>query len=340
VVPRRGYSPTVSVVVCTRDRPQQLDRCLASLASLSYPAYHVLVVDNAPRDERSREVALYWGVQYLIEPVRGVTRARNRGAYACRTEIIAYVDDDAMADPSWLEVLTQDFADPRVAAVTGAILPINPASRNDTIGRGAERGPRRVVGRETPGWFEIANFGDLGDESNMAFRRGVFDVWPGFDERLGRGALLDGGEGHYAFFELIERGYRIVYNPEAIVRHPCARTLEEMRSRHLSLLATTTAYITRLAMENPSCRRALAQYILDRLRGASRPWTNCSEKIGARIAPRWLSLLAMLSGPWIYLRSRMAAKQRAGNYETEAESFEASHVRRAALRHKTLRLES
>lgn len=337
---RKGFSPTIAVVVCTRDRSLLLGRCLAALASLDYPAYHVLVVDNAPGDESSREVALHWGVQYVVEPVRGLSRARNRGARACEAEIVAYLDDDAVAEPDWLTLLAQDFADDRVAAVTGAILPINPAARNAAIERGAERGPWRVVGRETPHWFEIANFGDLGDESNMAFRRGIFDVWPGFDERLGRGAFLEGGEGHYAFFELIERGYRIVYNPQAIVRHPYARTMEEMRSRHLSLLATTSAYITRLAMEHPSCRQVLAQYILDRLRGTPRPWTNRSERAGPHIAPRWLNLLAMLSGPWIYLRSRMAARPKAGNYETEAGSFATSQVRGAAPRHKTFRLES
>lgn len=313
------------MVVCTRDRPQQLDQCLASLSRLDYPDYEVLVVDNAPSNAQAQEVALRWGVRYLTEPVPGVTRARNRGAHACKTEIVAYIDDDAVADPNWLTILTQDFADHRVAAVTGAILPINPAAeRNAAVGCGAERGPRRVVDRETPGWFEIANFGELGDESNMAFRRSVFDVWPGFDERLGRGALLDGGEGHYAFFELLERGYRIVYNAEAVVRHPGPSTLQEQRSRHLRVMATTTAYVTYLAVEHPSCRGALARYVFERLRGVTLPLTNRSARTGTRLAPRWLTLTAMLSGPWIYLRSRMAGKPQTRNNETPAGRFETS----------------
>ena len=337
----KGYSPTCSVVVCTRDRPKQLDECLGSLARLNYPDYDVAVVDNAPRDERSRNVALRWGVRYLTEPVQGVSRARNRGALACETEIVAYLDDDAVADPDWLKVLTREFADPRVAAVTGAILPINPtAQRNAAIGCGAERGRRRVVDRETPGWFEIANFGEMGDESNMAFRRSAFDVWPGFDERLGRGVLLDGGEGHDAFFTLIERGYRIVYNAEAVIRHPEPGTLQEQRSRHLRVMATTTAYVTYLAVEHPSCRRALASYLFDRLRGTARPWMNQPARTGARLAPRWLTLLTMSSGPWIYLHSRMAGRIQSEPEPMAAKNFETPPISSVALRDETCHLES
>jgi hypothetical protein len=169
-----------------------------------------------------------------------------------------------------------------------------------------EGAQRRVVDHETTGWFEIANFGGLGDGSNMAFRRTAFDVWPGFDEHLGRGTVLNGGEEHYAFFRLIEHGYRVVYNPEAVVRHPSPLTVQECRSRHLNVLATATAYITRLAVEHPSCRKALARYVFDCLRGTPRPWMSPAEKVGTGIIPLWLSLLAMSRGPWIYVRSKMS----------------------------------
>jgi O-antigen biosynthesis protein len=340
VVTRKGYWPTVSVVICTRDRPQQLDRCLASLASLDYPAYHVLVVDNAPRDQRSREVALHRGVQYLVEPVRGLSRARNRGARSCGSEIVAYIDDDAVPEPDWLMLLVRDFEDPRVAAVTGAILPMhrNPGMsppRERTSLYRTERGRRRAVGRETQGWFEIANFGEMGDGSNMAFRHIVFDIWPGFDERLGRGAILNGGEEHYAFFTLIERGYRIVYNPGAIVRHPDPQTAQELRSRHLSVIATATAYVTYLAVEHPSCRRALARYALDRLRGTTRPWVNRSSRAGIPVAPRWLTLLAILSGAWTYFRSRMVVQTSTGRDEMLPQSLEATPMAGSALQDRT-----
>jgi glycosyltransferase involved in cell wall biosynthesis len=331
-VTRNGYTPTFSVVVCTRERPRQLDQCIAALARLDYPSYDVVIVDNAPHDDRSRDVALRWGVRYLTELAPGLSRARNCGARACETELVAYIDDDAIAEPDWLTVLARDFEDPLVAAVTGAILPTHPDTEEEAFRSGGVvpcstgRGHWRVVDRETSGWFEIANFGGMGDGSNMAFRRSVFDVWPGFEESLGRGTILNGGEEHYAFFTLIERGYRMVYDPAAVVRHPHPRTIQELRNRHLSLIATVTAYVTRLAVEHPSCRRSLARYLLDRLRGTERPWMDRPARTAAPIVPRWLTLLTMLSGPWIYARSRMARQTYAERCHTQAGSFKASPV--------------
>ena len=64
------------------------------------------------------------------------------------------------------------------------------------------------VDRAAPEWFERANFGGIGD-GNMALRRAVFASWPGFEEGIGRGMPVCGGEEHYAFFALIERGHRV-----------------------------------------------------------------------------------------------------------------------------------
>ena len=301
--------------MCTRDRPALLDLCLAALSRLDYPAYDVVVVDNAPSDQRSRDVALRWGARYLTEPIRGLSRARNRGARACKTEIVAYIDDDARPEPLWLSLLTRDFADPRVMAVTGAILPTRDEELaclcNKAAERWAQRTERRVVDSATAAWFEIANFGGLGDGSNMAFRRIIFDTWPGFDERLGRGTVLNGGEEHYAFFTLIERDYRVVYNPNAIVRHPHPHTIRELRRRHLNVLATAAAYITRLAVEHPSHRGALVEFLLSRLRGEGLPRRHRAQRVGVHIVPRPLAILTMLSGPWIYFRSKIARETHA-----------------------------
>ena len=342
---RNDDSPTISVVVCTRDRPQQLDQCLAALSRLEYSAYDVVVVDNAPRNERGQDVALRWGVRYLTEPVGGLSRARNRGARACETEIVAYIDDDAVAEPDWLSALAREFEDPLVAVATGAIRPSR--SRGDAahkpdgnVAAETNRRQRRVVDRATPGWFEIANFGEIGDGSNMAFRRSVFEFWPGFEESLGRGTVLSGGEEHYAFFTLIERGYRVVYNPLAVVRHPDPSTAEQARRRHLDLVAITTAYIARLAVEHPSCRKALRQYIFDRLRGIARPWTTRAGRTGAGIAPRSLTLLAMFSGLRIYLRSRRARKIPHALRRVPANNLERTPAPTVALHDETFPLES
>src|SRR5579871_6798901 len=96
--PRRAKSgrPTCTVVIPTHDRPDALDRCLAEVSKLDYDNFDVLVVDNAPSDDQAREVAARWCARYLLEPVAGLSRARNRGALFSNSEIIAYLDDDAV----------------------------------------------------------------------------------------------------------------------------------------------------------------------------------------------------------------------------------------------------
>src|SRR5437764_8670181 len=75
----RDSAPSVSVVVCTRNRPDQLQLCLESLLQLSTKPAEILVVDNAPSDERTRRVCERLPVRYVLEPLPGQSRARNRG---------------------------------------------------------------------------------------------------------------------------------------------------------------------------------------------------------------------------------------------------------------------
>ena len=91
----------------------------------------------------------------------------------------------------------------------------------------------------------------------MAFRRAAFDLWPGFDERLGRGAPLDSAEETRAFFELVEAGYRCVHAPDAIVWHPGPQTREEWKQFNLHNMTNAIAYAALLWDEFPGLRRPL-----------------------------------------------------------------------------------
>ena len=305
-----NFLPLCSVVICTRDRPEQLDQCLQAVARLAYPNFNVVVVDNAPSDERPREVAARRGAHYIVEPVVGLSRARNRGARECTTDIIAYLDDDAVPEPEWLAGLASEFADPQVMAAAGLVLPMRAADCRNSSRLPAESSTfhvqeRRIVSRETPLWFELANFGGIGLGGNMAFRRAVFAFWPGFDLRLGRGTPLHGHEEHHAFFSLIDRGYRVVFTPRAVVRHPDPPTTEAVRKRRLKDLAASTAYITFLFVEEPRYRREVVRYVVQAIRGKRR--AARLPVPGTQLYPRTVSpgrtFLAYLSGPFLYARS-------------------------------------
>jgi cellulose synthase/poly-beta-1,6-N-acetylglucosamine synthase-like glycosyltransferase len=302
-------TPSCTVVIPTRNRSTELERCLAALKQLDYPNFDVLVADNAPGDDRTRTLADRMNVRYLLEPRPGANRARNRGARACASDIIAYTDDDAVPEPNWLAELVREFDHPGVAAVTGRVLALRvetEAERLYTLLEGKEVGgpQRQVFDKETPHWFERANFGGIGLLANLAVRRQAFAEWNGFDERIDRGLPLDGGGEHLAFFELIEKGYRVVYTPAAVVRHALPSTPAELRARVLKDLANATAYMTLLLAEHPRHRRRLLRYIGEGLRGTPRTWRNYVPTDRPRIVPGWRKLIARLSGPFLYLQTR------------------------------------
>jgi glycosyltransferase involved in cell wall biosynthesis len=143
-------SPLVSVVVPTHNRADMLVRCLEALAAQSYAPLEVIVVDDGSRDdtpgalERFKQahpnLAL---VTFRNEPQRGANASRNRGIAASRGELVAFEDDDCVADPGWVAGLVAAFSSERVGAVSGMV--DDPAPKN--IYDLAFGGTHRVYGK-------------------------------------------------------------------------------------------------------------------------------------------------------------------------------------------------
>ena len=125
---RAGSQPAasgrrVAVVICTRDRPHDLERCLASLPHQTLQPHQIIVVDNASADDRTEVVARRAGAIYVREDRAGLDIARNAGMRAATGDIVAFTDDDVVLHERWLERLESAFDDPRVLAATGLVLP-------------------------------------------------------------------------------------------------------------------------------------------------------------------------------------------------------------------------
>ena len=270
---RKPSNPELSatVVICTRGRAHELGLCLQAVARLRYPNFEVLVVENGPPDAHTQAVAEWHGAGYLNSPRIGLSRARNDGARACHTDLVAYLDDDARPHSDWLAALACEFADPLVMAVGGEILP---RSVSDPMPQppdsASPQRQRLVVDRQTPGWFTLTNFGGIGDGCNMAIRRSAFELWGGFDERLGRGALLDSAEEHFSFFQFVLLGCRCVHALEAIVWHPAPEGAAAWRRYQRNNLTNAIAYAALLWDEFPQTRRLLVRHLLNRTIGERR----------------------------------------------------------------------
>jgi hypothetical protein len=119
--------PAISVVIATRNRPEDLARCLDSVTRVVYPRFEVIVVDNDPDTDATERLIrdrFAGRVRYTREPVRGTSRARNRGLALASGEIVAFADDDVVVDRDWLAAIAEAFASgERVGCVTGLIAP-------------------------------------------------------------------------------------------------------------------------------------------------------------------------------------------------------------------------
>src|SRR5450631_3373274 len=117
----------VSVCIATHRRPQGLQRLLKSLVDQrDAPPFEVVVVDN-DAEKSGEEVAVgykqHLALTYIVEPVRGLARVRNRAAAASNSTFLAFIDDDEWASPQWLCELY------RVATELGADVVIGPIER-------------------------------------------------------------------------------------------------------------------------------------------------------------------------------------------------------------------
>lgn len=225
--------PSVSVVVCTRDRPEQLKRCLGSLQNLTHNPEEILVVDNAPGSDETRDlVSQFPDVRYIREPKPGLDVARNRGIHKASGDIVAFTDDDATVHPDWIARIRQGFKDPDVMAVAGLVLPAELETEAQYLFEthwGFAKGyQKRVFAKQ---FFDKARrwgapVWEIGAGANMAFRRKVFDMVGPFDERLDVGAAGCSGDSEM-WYRILAQEWTCRYEPSAVVYHYHRRNMED-----------------------------------------------------------------------------------------------------------------
>lgn len=234
-----GELPSVTVAVCTRDRASDLALCLDSLINLNYPKLDILVIDNAPTTEATKElVSQYPQVRYSCEPRPGLDWARNRAIIEALGEIIAYTDDDVVVDLGWVKALAQVFAEnPEVMAVTGLVVPYELETEAQVLfemqggfGKGFDRKWYRANPHQKLSWWNLAT-GNYGTGANMAYRRSVFAQVGYFDPALDVGTVTNGAGDLEMFFRIIKEGHTLVYEPNAIIRHRHRREYEKLRKQ-------------------------------------------------------------------------------------------------------------
>jgi glycosyltransferase involved in cell wall biosynthesis len=258
----RATAPSTSIVIATRDRPQTLARCLRSLRRIDHPNFEVIVVDNAPATDATRDMVVrdHPEVHYLREARPGIAAAHNRGFRAASGSLVAFTDDDVSVDELWLLALAAGFTgDAGVACVTGLIVPAELetpaqvwADRHWGLGKGfRDELFRRPLRRLSASPYPYTA-GAFGSGANMAFRASALRELGGFDPLIGAGTPACGGDDLAAFFGIIAAGHAIRYTPAALVRHWYARDVDGLRRQALGYGAGLSAYLAKVLADDPA----------------------------------------------------------------------------------------
>lgn len=112
---------SVSVVIVSRDRPALLQRCLSGLFQMGYPAFEIIVATNADGIEAVNTVDPDHRVKRVYFNAANISEARNRACDHAAGEVVAFIDDDAVPEPTWLDYLIAPFEDPQVGVAGGFV---------------------------------------------------------------------------------------------------------------------------------------------------------------------------------------------------------------------------
>jgi glycosyltransferase involved in cell wall biosynthesis len=234
-------SPFVSIVIATRNRAHLLTETLRSLVAQDWPAdqFEIIVADNGSTDgtcaavESSSALPGAPGIRYLYVAEPGKSHAVNAAFAAAGSRpshILALTDDDVRPEPQWLASLVRALTETGADFVAGRIFPIwevKPPAWMSPALYGVlaipDGGPSRL--EITASQHRVVPIG-----ANMAVRARVVEDIGGLRTDLGKlEGTLRTGEDHEFFLRMLARGYRGVYEPDAVVRHWVPRERLERR---------------------------------------------------------------------------------------------------------------
>src|SRR5258708_9941342 len=208
-----GNSMRVAICICTFRRPELLRELLGGIARLTFrklPAQEIqiVVVDNdefASAERVGTTTRVPWPVRYVVEPRRGISYARNRAvAQVGVADFIAFIDDDEVPSPEWLDELLWAQAKFSADVVSGPVFPQYAPDVAEWVKRGGFFDPR-IAATGASRRTCAAN--------NVLVAAHVFTKVPRFDNAF----ALSGAEDTNFFLRVQQAGFKIVWSQEAAV---------------------------------------------------------------------------------------------------------------------------
>lgn len=318
---RGGDLPPISVVIGTRNRPDQVIECIEVLFGLDYAApIEVIIVDNGASDSKTADaVSASFGdddrVRYIVETKPGLSRARNLGLAAARYPITAFLSDDIRVDALWLLAMVRGFnREDNVHCVTGFCPPMYLDTEEQllfesSMAWGTRQGFSPVVHRFDSATDPLHPYrpGSFANGSNMAYDTKVFRQHGGFDESLGPGTIAKGGEDLDAPIRLLAANGVVAYEPAAIGWH-ADRYDDRAFTQHMYTYGLgLTAFLTKHVLDRRYRRQVLGripQGLPVLAKGFDGRDRELLDSGSLPIKYYFWHLFGRIAGPFAYLRSR------------------------------------
>ena len=203
--------------------------------------------------------------------------------------------------------------DPEIACVTGMILPYElvtpPQLWIEQFG-GFSKGYSRKAFDQNENrpldYLYPYSAGQFGSGANMAFRTSILKVMGGFESSLGAGTLAKGGDDLAIFFDVISQGYRLVYEPGALLYHKHRRDYSGLANQTYGYGIGLSAFLTRTVLNDPRRLRELLLKTPAGLKHMLNPKSkkNIKKDQGYPKELSRLEMLGFLKGPIAYVQSR------------------------------------
>lgn len=223
----------MSVVVCSRNRRQDLESCVASILASPRTDFELVVIDQSDAADAVESVRAHLGdgrLQYVPSASRGLSRARNEALAKSRADVLAFTDDDCRVDPNFVARVIEFFdSRPDVAMAFGAVTAPEELQAKGHIATFAPQ-EQTFLGR-FPSPMEPWGIG-----ANMAFRRDAAVRAGAFDPELGAGAQIPAGEELDFTIRVLGAGLAVATSAAFTVTHLGVREHEAARRLFLGYL--------------------------------------------------------------------------------------------------------
>lgn len=276
--PAPGVPLTICVAVCSRDRSESLRRTLQSLMKQSRAPDEIIVVDNAPSDERTKLLieSEFAVVRYVLESVPGLDFARNRALREATADIVAFTDDDVILSEDWVRSIRRCFLeDPSLGICTGRVEALALKTEGQRLfeaNSGFSAG-KKTIRLIPPGGGGrgirlplISWMLRIGAGCSLAVWRDAALSIGGFDEAMDQGQVLPAGGDHDLIWRLVLGGWGLRYEPNVFARHEHRKDLSAAVQQILDHNRGSVAMLLKALRISPwSLRPGILTYLVWRL---------------------------------------------------------------------------